>query len=842
MLGLALILRVALLAWALVHLPWGSMGDVGFYLDMVKQSDAGHYPFVDFWMEYPPLFPLLATGAYRLLNAIDQTGRFTAVLVLLMSVVDLVNVLLVYALAKRAHGVHAAGVAALTYAACLIPIWFSLGWFDALPTLTLLWSLLLLTQRRSARAGVVVGLGILLKLFPGLMVLAVPLSLGRRGAGRFTVALLVTLAAVLVPLVVMRADLLGAFVLTTLSRPPWETVQALALGNYRTGLLLPIEDRYAASSVADLGSSEAGFVGLLPQLVLFALALWASWRLTRAQRDNAASVCVLAAIGVATFTLGGKGFSPQYLVWLLPLLLIVWPNWVGLAYTTLLTLQTLSYYLFVSPAIFDYYRLHTITLEQLAPVAWASVLARTLLLAAITGHLLLTMYRSTRSTPLKHTLRVVQSRNTPINYLRSNRAYPSASAACGVDSSVADIKVTSQTAGSIPVHAGRIKALDGLRGIAAVTVVALHMLSSFPGFDAALEHYPGANPLMAALDASPARLLWSGHEAVILFFVLSGFVLSLQLERGRGPGAHSTYASYVIRRMARLYLPYVAVMSVAIVLCASLAANVPQLGAWFNKEWSRPPSLNDVVAIFFLTRDHFETINGPAWSLIHEMRLSLVFPFIALLARRMRERTPLYAAALISIGAQMSHIWVSDPDSLVGTCLDSLQYSALFLLGATVATRRGAVARLWALRLSRAPLVVLGLALVLYATPQFLFPHSEANDVLVGGGAVLLLIIALFEPQAHHLLESRVPQWLGRISYSLYLSHMVVLLTLVHTLGLLTQPWIAVLVTPVVSLGMAAVLHRLIEVPSQRLGRFFADLDGLQSGRRMRLVPRFLAR
>src|ERR1043165_7640264 len=99
----------------------------------------------------------------------------------------------------------------------------------------------------------------------------------------------------------------------------------------------------------------------------------------------------------------------------------------------------------------------------------------------------------------------------------------------------------------------RIRALDGLRGVAALSVVALHVLSAIPGFDAALEHWPGPDSTMAALEASPLRLLWAGHAAVILFFVLSGFVLTLQLERSHS-GA-SAYAVYVVRRLSRLYLP-----------------------------------------------------------------------------------------------------------------------------------------------------------------------------------------------------------------------------------------------------------------------------------------------
>src|SRR5262245_47699245 len=106
---------------------------------------------------------------------------------------------------------------------------------------------------------------------------------------------------------------------------------------------------------------------------------------------------------------------------------------------------------------------------------------------------------------------------------------------------------------------GRIRALDGLRGIAAVTVVVQHILSSFPPLAAMIDRAPDADIVLLDLDRTPLRLLWTGSEAVILFFVLSGFVLTLQIERFQ---AGSSYVTYIVRRVSRLYVPYLAIMLV----------------------------------------------------------------------------------------------------------------------------------------------------------------------------------------------------------------------------------------------------------------------------------------
>jgi hypothetical protein len=88
----------------------------------------------------------------------------------------------------------------------------------------------------------------------------------------------------------------------------------------------------------------------------------------------------------------------------------------------------------------------------------------------------------------------------------------------------------------------RLLELDALRGLAALMVPLYHPRLLFglhlPGF----EHY---------LWSGPLHILVAGPEAVILFFVLSGFVLALPIvQRKQLP-----YHAYLIRRICRIYLP-----------------------------------------------------------------------------------------------------------------------------------------------------------------------------------------------------------------------------------------------------------------------------------------------
>src|SRR6476646_6648538 len=90
----------------------------------------------------------------------------------------------------------------------------------------------------------------------------------------------------------------------------------------------------------------------------------------------------------------------------------------------------------------------------------------------------------------------------------------------------------------------RRTALDGLRGLAALVVVFHHVLLTWPGWANA---YLGSHG--NALAYSPLHVVLDGTFAVYVFFVLSGYVLTLQSER------LSRWRGYYGARLARLYLP-----------------------------------------------------------------------------------------------------------------------------------------------------------------------------------------------------------------------------------------------------------------------------------------------
>lgn len=106
---------------------------------------------------------------------------------------------------------------------------------------------------------------------------------------------------------------------------------------------------------------------------------------------------------------------------------------------------------------------------------------------------------------------------------------------------------------------------------------------------------------------------------------------------------------------------------------------------------------------------------------------------------------------------------------------------------------------------------------------------SLNSDLAAFIGSVLLIALARQPGRFHTALTSRLLTWIGTISFSLYLVHTIILQATLHALhDQLPLPAIAAVGTALAFL-VAALFHRGVERPAQRLAR--------QVGRRFRAAP-----
>ena len=361
----------------------------------------------------------------------------------------------------------------------------------------------------------------------------------------------------------------------------------------------------------------------------------------------------------------------------------------------------------------------------------------------------------------------------------------------------------------------RLRQLDALRGIAALFVVFNHYALTVPESVRQLSGFPNGLLDAAAwltpwpwLRVTPLRLVVDGEAAVDVFFVLSGFVLALPVTLSRQP----EFWPFLLKRACRVYLPFV----VVILLFAALYAHVPMSPAqgasrWLNANVPVPGSYS-VMAHLLMTGHYSDMVlDPPMWTLVHEMRMAVIFPPLFLAIRRIGAARTLGACVLVSIVASFglsdsySGSWQATLHFLwMFAAGSTIAYHRTFLLGLLVPTRPALIAVLWIC------------AVLLLVTPF----NRVWSDFLIGCGACLLIILCLPESWASRQLSASVPIWLGKVSYSLYLIHVPILVLALS--GHIVSSLVAFLVT----LPLAEFTYRCVKSPAHRLGILLSRMAG----------------
>ena len=383
----------------------------------------------------------------------------------------------------------------------------------------------------------------------------------------------------------------------------------------------------------------------------------------------------------------------------------------------------------------------------------------------------------------------------------------------------------------------RMRSLDGLRGAAALVVVFHHVsLAARPEL---------SENAWAWLTGTPLKLLFPGSEAVLVFFVLSGLVVALPaLQGGRRGSPGFSWAKYYPARLLRLYLPVFAalLMSAALIVLLPRDRSAMPAGSWMadtNATTVTPLSLLSEASLAQRSYD----IDNVLWSLRWEVVFSLLLPLFVWVALRLSWH-PLISTTACIIA------------TVLGRVLEAaaLVYLPLFLLGSILAVqlhspRRGsrpaggaeadgrtalvpppARRPSWLLPLAA---VLAGALLVAGWLVRPLDPPPIVRTIawgLAGAGAALTVVLAVAWPLLRCGLETRPLQWLGKVSFSLYLVHVPILATLVHLFGS-SRWWIAGLVAVPLSLLVAALFQRWIEAPSHRLARAVGARAGVLGAR-----------
>ncbi len=348
---------------------------------------------------------------------------------------------------------------------------------------------------------------------------------------------------------------------------------------------------------------------------------------------------------------------------------------------------------------------------------------------------------------------------------------------------------------------GRVAGLDGTRGLAALYVVVHHCwLLTFRGYPA---------------NTGPGWLGWLvyGHLAVVVFITLSGFSLAISPARkGWQLGGKARYAQ---RRAWRILPPYWAALAFSLVVAWAVGP-LPHLG---------PPTGRSAAVYGLLLQDVVvaPVPNGAFWSIAVEAELYLVLPLLLLIRRRAGAVAVLAAVTVTVVVMGLLAPGVATVDKLTGI---TPQFAPLFAVGVVAAGVVAAGERVrrlpwqWLAALAAAPTLLL---IVLKGSVWTVHHYFWIDLAVAPAIALLLAAVTTGRPAPLvWLLATRPVRSLGSFSYSLYLIHVPIVVTISHKLAAphatpgLPAFWLTLALAVPISVLAARLFAAVFEIPFQR--------------------------
>jgi len=284
--------------------------------------------------------------------------------------------------------------------------------------------------------------------------------------------------------------------------------------------------------------------------------------------------------------------------------------------------------------------------------------------------------------------------------------------------------------------------------------------------------------------------LYRSHHGVFLFFVLSGFLIArMWLPREAAAAAHPamSYRRFAWRRTLRIYPAFLITFAASLVFAATS-------GTWAAPDW--PRVLGNLLFLNGAPGSHVAAFNIVTWSLFYEMTFYLAFPLVVMTVRNRA------AVAIAGFAAPVVAVLLG-ADALV------LCWSLLFAGVAVAHAGDG-----WP-RVPVAVAVIAYLAITTLAAFDVL-PPTIAIVAFAAAAATVLSLCVRGSNAVARIFETTPLRALGRISYSFYLVHWMIVVLVARAV----EHASAVIATTTIFLGgfalsaiAAAVLWWVAERP-----------------------------
>ncbi|WP_455844824.1 acyltransferase family protein [Pantoea agglomerans] len=361
----------------------------------------------------------------------------------------------------------------------------------------------------------------------------------------------------------------------------------------------------------------------------------------------------------------------------------------------------------------------------------------------------------------------------------------------------------------------KIKYLEGLRGVCCFIVILDHCINEFkPDIRfTGLTEFGGLLRKLVAL--TPINIIYSGIAPVCIFFILSGFVLSIKFNR---TGDYKDITAGVIKRYPRLIFPILGAMIFMYIAFKLLALFTGHnMGLHFLNALSE--------ALYYAPFEHVQLKNYALWTISFEIYGSLiVFCMLALFGKH-QYKMFFYVITFMFLFYNSSFyclfvIGMIFSDLYTKECfkISSVMRFIMFIAGLFFVTSP----------YQREGVDVYG-GMYFYLKLFDVSKYTDIYQVMMLIGSILIFSSILNSELSVKILSSKVTQFLGRVSFPLYIIHATILSIISYLLHsyfneITMQVFLlVVLVTIPFCLIISSLFERYVDVPSIKLANILAN-------------------
>lgn len=333
----------------LLSLPVDALAGYGDYWNFFAQAGMG-IPFVDYWTEFPPLFPFISRGVYLAVG-----GQEHVYITSLFLVFTLAQAGTLYALSEICHVFFREGEARMrtaVYGALGVGLFYGWAYFDALAVLTMVLGIFWLGRERGWLGAGSVGLGALIKWFPLLILPGFVIHKKPRRTGQLILIILVIVFSVWGVIYAVSPQYTSASLASQYNKGSWESIWALLDGNLGTGNFSEGIDRRNPETAYLRGRNEPV---IDPRITLLVMGLMGLYLLIKLEEVDLRGRVGAGGLTLVIFFLWSPGYSPQWILFLLPVILMVFPYRTAiLAAGTAVMISLLEWPVLLSRGLFRY--------------------------------------------------------------------------------------------------------------------------------------------------------------------------------------------------------------------------------------------------------------------------------------------------------------------------------------------------------------------------------------------------------------------------------------------------------------------------------------------------------